>query len=219
MREETDPLETSLVEAGPLLISLNPFEGKDEPVIRPTLSARPGVATVISETIEEEDVTLREVTGEAPSKKLRAGKAPQKQAEPKKNRKTLGSRALKYTPKPKHIREARAARFLLPDDPKKKRKNQFRPGHLALNEIRHFQKRTNLLIQKLPFQCLVREIAQDFKTYLRFRSAAITALQEASEAYLVRLLEDANLCAIHAKHVTIMPKDIQLACHIRGERN
>ncbi|KAK3802043.1 hypothetical protein RRG08_064636 [Elysia crispata] len=65
---------------------------------------------------------------------------------------------------------------------------------------------------------LVREIAQDFKTDLRFQSAAIGALQEASEAYLVGLFEDTNLCAIHAKRVTIMPKDIQLARRIRGER-
>ncbi|CAG2109267.1 unnamed protein product [Medioppia subpectinata] len=77
---------------------------------------------------------------------------------------------------------------------------------------------TELLIRKLPFQRLVREIAQDFKTDLRFQSAAIGALQEASEAYLVGLFEDTNLCAIHAKRVTIMPKDIQLARRIRGER-
>ncbi|VTJ85689.1 Hypothetical predicted protein, partial [Marmota monax] len=70
---------------------------------------------------------------------------------------------------------------------------------------------TELLIWKLPFQRLVREIAQDFKTDLRFQSAAIGALQEASEAYLVGLFENTNVCAIHAKRVTIMPKDIQLA--------
>ena len=75
-----------------------------------------------------------------------------------------------------------------------------------------------LLIRKLPFQRLVREIAQDFKTDLRFQSSAVLALQEASEAYLVGLFEDTNLCAIHAKRVTIMPKDIQLARRIRGER-
>ncbi|KFV13536.1 Histone H3.2 [Tauraco erythrolophus] len=69
-----------------------------------------------------------------------------------------------------------------------------------------------------PFQRLVREIAQDFKTDLRFQSSAVMALQEASEAYLVGLFEDTNLCAIHAKRVTIMPKDIQLARRIRGER-
>ena len=76
-----------------------------------------------------------------------------------------------------------------------------------------------LLIRKLPFQRLVREIAQDFKTDLRFQSSAVVALQEASEAYLVGLFEDTNLCAIHAKRVTIMPKDIQLARRIRGERS
>ena len=88
---------------------------------------------------------------------------------------------------------------------------------MALREIRRYQKSTELLICKLPFQRLVREI-QDFKTDLRLQSAAIGALQEASEAYLVGLFEDTNLCAVHAKRVTIMPKDIQLACRIRGER-
>ncbi|KAI7987482.1 Mediator of RNA polymerase II transcription subunit 33A [Camellia lanceoleosa] len=85
-------------------------------------------------------------------------------------------------------------------------------------EIRKYQKSTELLIRKLPFQRLVREIAQDFKTDLRFRSHAVLALQEAAEAYLVGLFEDTNLCAIHAKRVIIMPKDIQLARRIRGER-
>ncbi|OXU20704.1 hypothetical protein TSAR_016469, partial [Trichomalopsis sarcophagae] len=83
------------------------------------------------------------------------------------------------------------------------------PGTVALREIRRYQKSTELLIRKLPFQRLVREIAQDFKTDLRFQSSAVMALQEASEAYLVGLFEDTNLCAIHAKRVTIMPKDIQ----------
>ncbi|TRY68715.1 hypothetical protein TCAL_03263 [Tigriopus californicus] len=86
------------------------------------------------------------------------------------------------------------------------------------SHIRRYQKSTELLIRKLPFQRLVREIAQDFKTDLRFQSSAVMALQEASEAYLVGLFEDTNLCAIHAKRVTIMPKDIQLARRIRGER-
>eukprot|EP00095_Tigriopus_kingsejongensis_P006511 snap_masked-scaffold172_size289735-processed-gene-0.0 protein:Tk06511 transcript:snap_masked-scaffold172_size289735-processed-gene-0.0-mRNA-1 annotation:"PREDICTED: uncharacterized protein LOC103459387" len=86
------------------------------------------------------------------------------------------------------------------------------------HQIRRYQKSTELLIRKLPFQRLVREIAQDFKTDLRFQSSAVMALQEASEAYLVGLFEDTNLCAIHAKRVTIMPKDIQLARRIRGEQ-
>ena len=91
---------------------------------------------------------------------------------------------------------------------------QYRPGTLALREIRHYQKRTNLLIKKAPFARLVREITQDFKQDLRFQSSAVGALQEAAEAYLIRLFEDTNLCAIHAKRVTIMPKDIQLARRI-----
>ena len=95
---------------------------------------------------------------------------------------------------------------------------RFRPGVMALREIRHYQKSSALLIRKLPFQRLVREIAQDFKTNLRFQSVAILCLQEAAEAYLVGLFEDTNLCAIHAKRVTITPKDLQLARPIRGER-
>ena len=99
-----------------------------------------------------------------------------------------------------------------------KKPHRYRPGTVALCEIRRYQGSTKLLIRKMPFQRLVREITQDFKTDLRFQSAAIMALQEASEAYLVGLFEDSNLCAIHAKRVTIMPKDIQLARCIRGER-
>ena len=95
---------------------------------------------------------------------------------------------------------------------------RFRPGVMALREIRHYQKSSALLIRKLPFQRLVREIAQDFKTDLRFQSAAILCLQEAAEAYLVGLFEDTNLCARHARRVTITPKDLQLARRIRGER-
>jgi histone H3 len=97
--------------------------------------------------------------------------------------------------------------------------SRFRPGTVALREIRKYQKSTELLIRKLPFQRLVRMVAQDFKTDLRFQSQAILALQEASEAYLVGLFEDTNLVAIHAKRVTILPKDIQLARRIRGERS
>eukprot|EP01012_Entosiphon_sulcatum_P039654 TRINITY_DN524_c0_g1_i2.p1 TRINITY_DN524_c0_g1~~TRINITY_DN524_c0_g1_i2.p1 ORF type:complete len:138 (+),score=27.81 TRINITY_DN524_c0_g1_i2:34-447(+) len=99
-----------------------------------------------------------------------------------------------------------------------KKPHRFRPGTVALREIRKFQKSTELLIRKLPFQRLVREIAQEYKADLRFQSNAVLALQEAAEAYLVSLFEDTNLCAIHARRVTIMVKDIQLARRIRGER-
>ena len=96
-------------------------------------------------------------------------------------------------------------------------KNRYRPGTRALKEICKYQSGFELLIWSLPFQRLVREIAQDFKTDLRFQSSAIRAFQEASEAYLVGLFEDTNLCAIHAKWVTIMPQDIRLARQIRRE--
>jgi histone H3 len=86
-----------------------------------------------------------------------------------------------------------------------------------LREIRKYQKSTDLLLRKLPFQRLIREIAYNFKTDVRFQSFAVLALQEAAEAYLVSLFEDTNLCAIHAKRVTIAPKDMRLARRIRGE--
>lgn len=106
----------------------------------------------------------------------------------------------------------------LPNAKDKKKPYRYRPGTKALKEIRKYQKSTDLLIRKLPFQRLVREIAQEVSNVYRFQSTAIIALQEAAEAYLVSLFEDANLCAIHAKRVTIMTKDIHLARRIRGER-
>lgn len=96
--------------------------------------------------------------------------------------------------------------------------HRFRPGTVALREIRRFQKSTDLLIRQLPFQRLIREVSQQYKADLRFQAGAVRAIQEASEAYLVGLFEDTNLCAIHAKRITIMPKDLQLARRIRGER-
>jgi histone H3 len=99
-----------------------------------------------------------------------------------------------------------------------KKPHRYRPGTVALREIRRYQKSTDLLIRRLPFQGLVREIAADFKGDLRFRSSSVLALQEAAEAYHVGVFEDTNLCAIHAKRVTIMPKDIQLSRRIRGEK-
>ena len=87
----------------------------------------------------------------------------------------------------------------------------------ALKEIQKYQNEADLLIRRLPFQQLVREIAQQMREGLRFQSAAVLALQEAGEAFLVGLLEQANICTIHTKRVTIMLKDIQLAQRIRGD--
>ena len=125
-------------------------------------------------------------------------------------RKSTGGKA------PRKQLATKAALKIVPSTGRVKKPHRYRPGTVALRENRH-QKSTELLIRKLPFQRPVREIAQDFKTDLRFQSAAVGTLQEASEAYLVGLFEDTNLCAVHAKRVTIMPKGIQLARLIRGE--
>ena len=100
-----------------------------------------------------------------------------------------------------------------------KKPHHYRPGTVALREIRHFQKSTELLIRKAPFQRVVRKIAQTmFKNKdLRFQSLAVLALQEASEAYMIGMFEDTNLAALHAKCVTIMPRDILLARCVRGK--
>ena len=115
-------------------------------------------------------------------------------------RKSTGGKA------PRKQLATKAARKSAPATGGVKKPHRYRPGTVALREIRRYQKSTDLLIRKLPFQRLVREIAQDFKNDLRFQGSAILALQEASESYLVSLFEDTNLCAIHAKRVTIMPK-------------
>ena len=129
-------------------------------------------------------------------KLLGSGKAPHKQLQPK----TLKKKG----------RAKGGVKKLPPDQQPEMKPHRYRPGTVALRKIRQYQKSTELLIRKL--QRLVRELAQDLsKVNIRFQSGAIMALQEASEAYLVGLLEDANLCTVHAKRVTIMPKDIQLA--------
>ncbi|GAK64359.1 histone H3 [Moesziomyces antarcticus] len=127
-------------------------------------------------------------------------------------RKSTGGKA------PRKQLATKAARKSAPSAGGVKKPHRYRPGTVALREIRRYQKSTELLIRKLPFQRLVREIAQDFKTDLRFQSSAVMALQESAEAYLVSLFEDTNLAAIHAKRVTIQPKDIALARRLRGER-
>ena len=116
----------------------------------------------------------------------------------------------------------KAARKSTPSKGGVKKPHRYRPGTVALREIRRYQKSTDLLLRKAPFQRLVREIYQELPTSkdsTRFQGSAILALQEASEAYKVVLFEDTNLCAVHAKRVTIMPKDMQLARCIRGEKS
>jgi histone H3 len=137
-------------------------------------------------------------------KNTNSGAAPRRAFASKKNTKNLAPQA---------------AEDIMAGLQKIKAAHRYRPGTVALRQIRKYQKSTNLLLRKLPFQRLVRELAFKFRSELRFQSQAILALQEASEAYLVGLFEDTNLTAIHAKRVTIFPKDLQLARRIRGERS
>ena len=100
-----------------------------------------------------------------------------------------------------------------------KKPTRYRPGTVALRQIRKYQKTTELLIQKIPFQRLVREVVQDMFPHvtLRMQSTALLALQEASEAYLVNLFEDSLLACVHAGRVTLQVRDMKLAQRLRGE--
>ncbi|KAK0457834.1 histone 3 [Desarmillaria tabescens] len=103
---------------------------------------------------------------------------------------------------------------------KRLRRHRFRPGTVVLRDIRKYQNSTNLLIRKLPFQRLVREIAQGIQLFplLRFQTSAVLALQEAAEEYLVSILKDANAACLHAKRVTLMARDVALVRKVRGGR-
>lgn len=125
-------------------------------------------------------------------------------------RKTAGAKAPRKSQKKNATPKA-------PKDGKKK-SHRYHPGTVALREIKKYQKSTNLLLRRAPFSRLVREIAQKQKEQLRFQASAISALQEATESYLISLFEDTNELAIHAKRVTIMSKDLKLARRLRGER-
>ena len=100
---------------------------------------------------------------------------------------------------------------------KQRKKPRWRPGTVAMREIKRYQKSTRTLMQRLPFQRLVRHLAKGYNSELRFQASSLAALQEATEAYVVGLFEDVNLCAIHAGRVTVMSKDMHLARRIRGE--
>jgi len=100
-----------------------------------------------------------------------------------------------------------------------KKKIRFRPGTVALREIKRYQKATNMLLPRAPFQRLVRDICGEMDNDLRFQSQALMAIQESAEAYLVGIFEDSNLCCIHAKRVTVAKKDMDLARRIRGDNH
>ncbi|KAL4936847.1 histone-fold-containing protein [Aspergillus oleicola] len=163
------------------------------------------------------------------------GRKPSAAAGPSKTTSTTTTAGPSRSPKPAKVQKPKPAKGgkrpprtsdaysdVQPGDPTPTgHRRRYRPGTVALKEIRRYQKSFDLLLRKLPFARLVREVALDLLpaevgAELRWQSHAILALQEAAEAFLVHLFEDTNLCAIHAKRVTIMQKDIQLARRIRG---
>jgi len=98
-----------------------------------------------------------------------------------------------------------------------RKKPRMRAGTVALREIRRYQKSISTILPRAPFQRVVKEVARPMDSDLRFASQAIQALQEAAEAYLVGIFEDANMCCLHANRVTLMKKDMDLARRIRGD--
>lgn len=156
-----------------------------------------------------------------PPQQRRRGRAPRKLSQAERDRIGTGSNVRLKEHSDKSSKQVYFETKLRRDAKRTGIVRKFRVGTRALREIRHYQENTVELIRRLPFQRLVREIAQDvpFGIEMRWQASAIYALQIAAEAYLVGLFEDSNLCAIHAKRVTIQPKDIQLARRIRGERS
>ena len=139
-------------------------------------------------------------------------KAIQDRKDPKK---ILAEKKSKIVSKSKMIKKTVPAEGGIKDKPRRARK----AGTAALREIKRYQKTTEMLLPRAPFQRLVRSLSMDINHELRFQSQALQALQEATEAFIVGLFEDTNLCAIHAKRQTVFSKDMQLARRIRGDRD
>ncbi|KAL4437340.1 hypothetical protein ABPG75_004479 [Micractinium tetrahymenae] len=150
----------------------------------------------------------RKNVGPAPAfKKPRGGAAVK--AEPKEEQAGPSTRQTRYGPRaPRTVQRAVRA-------------HRRRPGVVALQEIRKYQRQgkdaTRHLIPKAPFWRFARELLGAYRDNYRWSVQGVLALQEAAEAYLVGLFEDTQLCSIHAKRVTIMVKDMQLAKRLRGD--
>ena len=192
-------------------------KGEDDPEVLPELENQEGEEEPTAGTGDK--VTGTNGPSPPPPRSRRKKKQPVK--------KTLGTKRTRSIKAPR--RHTIATKGVPPkksvDTTKKglKSRRRYRPGTVALREIRKYQKTTDLLIPRLPFRRLIAEIVQDLLDLsgiqLRFQKSAIVALQEASETFLVELFEKANLMAIHAKRVTIGPKDLVLAAFIGGRRN
>ena len=204
-----------------------PSRGKDMRKVLKLAKISPSLFTPSTSSMARTKNTPRNTTGAT------GGKVPRKQLASqqlrKKGRPLGGVKTINYWNETRQERKARMDANIAKNPDyykatplvfKTKRDYRKNPGGRALAEIRHYQKHAShdLLIRKLPFQRVVREITQEVTTKdFRFQASALAALQEASEDYLVRLFEDTNICAIHARRVTILPKDIFLARRLRGE--
>lgn len=116
-------------------------------------------------------------------------------------------------------KKQRALKAPAPDATAAKRAFRFRPGTVSLREIRRYQKSTANLLQKLPFQRVVREVSTDHVPDMRFQASALAAIQDATESLLVSILHDANAVAIHSKRKTVEAHDVKLVCDLRKSMN
>ena len=189
-------------------------------VSEPTLSIKPHSYRDIKDSIYFQEKMARMKQTRKLTKKekedLAAGKQPRQGIPATPLRKGTGNRAARNEVN-NTIKVGQKAPCKQPATGGVKKPHRYKPGTVALREIRRYQKSTELLCRKLPVARLIREIAQGYKADLRFQTMAIAALHEAMEIYAVDLMRDTNLCAIHAKRVMIMPKDMQLARRIRQE--
>ncbi|KAL7502330.1 hypothetical protein ACHAXN_000309, partial [Cyclotella atomus] len=141
--------------------------------------------------------------------------------------KTVTAKAARKTVAAKAARKLLVSRKSAPATGGVKKPHCYHPGTVLLREIRPYQKSVDLMFPKAPYMRFLRLLQQDSPSeykrrdngddYRWHQGAAILATQTAAEDYLTRQLEDANVCALHSKRCTVMPKDIQLVRHIKGE--
>jgi histone H3 len=164
----------------------------------------------------DEPVPLAEIIAHVNTNKPRANKRPPpSRGRVRKNGQQKKTSTAQKAPK-KQTATTSKSKIAVATGPVAPKKRRWHPGTVALREIRKYQKSCDLLLKKRPFARLVREILQQVSPHDidRMQAGALASLQEASEAYLVGVFEDTNLCALHTKRVTIMPKDMHLARRI-----
>lgn len=190
------------------------------------------MASSILENIDTEPASVKETVGETSSKPegvqtaaadptpATAQEATTKTAKKGKRVAFDKTELLRSGPRTKSLHDwarARRKQRMMREKNHKATTRRYRPGTRSLMEIRQCQKSTDCMIPRRPFERVVREIAQDYSSEIRFKGEAIEALQEAAEAYLSELFKHSNMLAIHAGRVSIDPKDIQLARVMRAD--